>query len=61
MSFCGITMIKQLTVCEALDHYTGYDTGEGERGQDGSDSEDALEEEISEIKDKTEYDLETMR
>jgi hypothetical protein len=48
-------MIKLYTVCEALGHIFDHDTGEEERGQ-GTDSEDALEEEVSEVEDNTEYD-----
>ena len=36
--FCGTTMTKQYTVCEALDHIFDHDTGEEERGQE-TDSE----------------------
>ena len=48
-------MTKRYTVCEALDHIFDHDTGEEDRGQE-TDSEDALEEEVSEVEDNTEYD-----
>lgn len=48
-------MTKRYTVCEALDHIFDPDTGEEERGHE-TDREDALEEEVSEVEDNTEYD-----
>ena len=48
-------MTKRNTVCEALDHIFDHDTGEEERGQE-TDRENAVEEEVSEVEDNTEYD-----
>lgn len=47
-------MAHRYTISEAIDYVCDHHTGEEERGQE-TDSEDGLEEEVSEDEDDTEY------